>query len=177
MGDAGPEILTLEQPFPSETRPFQRRLNIGIVGVGRVGRRHALNVLQRTPRATLLCVCSPAKPDLLWAEEHLKPYGVQVFTTFEQMIQCPALEGLIVASPAEYHLEQTEIALDRGIHVLCEKPVCASEGEVCFAPAVILLLSKVTEVDSLMIALAESIGRSRRSKTYVEAYGRLCSQI
>jgi myo-inositol 2-dehydrogenase / D-chiro-inositol 1-dehydrogenase len=97
-----------------------------------MGRRHAQNILRLVPRANLLCACSPAKPDLVWAAKHLKPYGVQVFTTFEEMIETPGLEAVIIASATEFHMQQTVAALDRGIHVLCEKPVCTSESEVRF---------------------------------------------
>src|SRR5690242_5081295 len=115
MGDAGPEIITLEQPFNPQPRPVHARLNVGVVGIGRMGRRHALNILRQAPRATLLCTCSPAEQDLVWADEHLKPYGVQIFATFAQMIQTPGLEAVIIASATEFHLEHTIAALDRGI--------------------------------------------------------------
>ena len=109
----------------------QRKLNVGVVGIGRMGRSHALNVLHKTPRADLLCACSPAEADLIWADEHLIPHGVKVSKTFEEMIDVPGLEAVIIASATFLHLEHTTAALDRGIHVLCEKPVCTSIDDVC----------------------------------------------
>lgn len=108
-----------------------RRLNVGVVGIGRMGRRHALNLLQTLPCARLLCACSPAKADLDWAKEFLEPHRVQVFSTFEAMIQVTGLEAVIVSSATALHSEHTLKSLNRGIHVLCEKPITTSISEVC----------------------------------------------
>ncbi|KAJ3542436.1 hypothetical protein NM208_g4096 [Fusarium decemcellulare] len=107
-----------------------KRLQVGVVGIGRMGRHHALNIMNRIPRATLLCACSPAEADLAWAQEHLIPHGVQVVATFDEMIQIPGLEAIIIASATHLHAEQTTVALEKGIHVLCEKPVCKTLEEL-----------------------------------------------
>ena len=115
----------------AETRLAKRKqLNVGVVGIGRMGLSHALNILHKVPRANLLCVCSPKDADLKWADEHLVPYDVQVYRTFEEMIATPQLEAVIIASLSSLHAEHTKAALQRGIHVLCEKPVCTSADEV-----------------------------------------------
>ena len=108
-----------------------KTLKVGVVGLGRIGRVHALNLLHRTPGATLLCVCSPAESDLRWAGENLIPHCVRILQDFETMINVPDLEAIVVASPTAMHLDHTVAALDKGIHVLCEKPVCTSVAEVC----------------------------------------------
>ncbi|KAL3458346.1 hypothetical protein BJX64DRAFT_279943 [Aspergillus heterothallicus] len=99
------------------------KLNIGVVGIGRMGQRHALNIAYRVPRARLLCVCSPAPHEIQWAEENLKPDGVQVFAEFDEMINTPGLQAVVIASPTDLHITHTVAALERGIHVLCEKPI------------------------------------------------------
>ncbi len=48
-----------------------RRLRVGIVGLGRLGRRHADNLAQRVPRAELVAACSPVTEELKWAQESL----------------------------------------------------------------------------------------------------------
>lgn len=108
----------------------QRQLGVGVVGIGRMGRRHALNVLHRIPRAKLVCACSPAEADLIWADEHLVPHGTRVVPTFEKMIETPGLDAVIIASATPLHTSQTTAALKKGLHVLCEKPVAQSVEEV-----------------------------------------------
>lgn len=106
------------------------KLNVGVVGIGRMGQSHALNLLHKTPRAHLLCACSPAEQDLKWGREHLAPHGVKLYSTFDEMIETPGLQAIVIASLSALHAEQTKAALARGIHVLCEKPVCTTVKEV-----------------------------------------------
>ncbi|CAH0047178.1 unnamed protein product [Clonostachys solani] len=114
----------------NQDRAMQRKLNVGVVGIGRMGQKHALNILHSVPRATLLCACSPAEADLRWGNEYLKPYNVRVVATFEELIDTPGLDAVIVASSTELHARHTTAALDRNIHVLCEKPVCKTVEEL-----------------------------------------------
>lgn len=107
-----------------------KKLNIGVVGIGRMGQRHALNILHLIPRANLLCVCSPAKADLEWADQHLKPYGVKIYPTFEEMIETPGLEAVVISSATALHATHSIESLERGIHVLCEKPITTDLDEV-----------------------------------------------
>lgn len=88
-----------------------------------MGQVHALNILRLCPRARLVCVCSPAKADLEWAARELTPNGIAVFPTFEEMIDYPGLDAVVIASITELHYEHTKEALKRRIHVLCEKPI------------------------------------------------------
>ena len=107
-----------------------RLLNVGVVGIGRMGQRHAMNLLRLVPRAKLVCACSPAEADLRWADEHLVPSGVAVFRTFEEMVEFPALQAVVIASATALHYTHTVECMRRGIHVLCEKPVAPSVDEV-----------------------------------------------
>lgn len=107
-----------------------RKLQVGVVGLGRMGRRHAENILHRVPQAALLCACSPAQADLTWAEESLAPHQVRVYPSFEELIETPGLEAVIIASATHVHASQSLEALRRGLHVLCEKPVCKTLAEV-----------------------------------------------
>ncbi|CAH0019643.1 unnamed protein product [Clonostachys rhizophaga] len=96
--------------MPSEKPNVPKRLQVGVVGIGRMGRRHAMNILHEVPRATLLCACSPAEADFVWADEHLVPHGVHVVPTFEEMIETPGLEAIIIASATHLHTSQTMAA-------------------------------------------------------------------
>lgn len=109
----------------------QRKLRVGVVGLGRMGQRHALNILHKCPRASLLGVCSPAESDLSWGAQNLKAHGVELFRSIEEMVQMPELEAVVIASNTALHMEHTLVALDQDLHVLCEKPVCTSAVEVC----------------------------------------------
>ncbi|KAF6789383.1 oxidoreductase [Colletotrichum sojae] len=107
-----------------------KTLNIGVVGIGRMGQSHAMNLLRLVPRAKLTCVCSPAQADLDWAAANLKPHGVKAYSTFEEMIENPGLQAVVISSITALHMPQTLAAIERGIHVLCEKPICNSISEL-----------------------------------------------
>ncbi|KAL4863145.1 hypothetical protein BDV12DRAFT_206735 [Aspergillus spectabilis] len=100
-----------------------QKLNIGVVGLGRMGQRHALNVLYRVPRASLHSVCSVNPDEIKWAREHLAIEGVRIFGEFLEMVRSPGLDAVIIASPTELHVQHTLAAISEGLHVLCEKPV------------------------------------------------------
>ena len=61
------------------------------------------------------------------------PFGVTIFRTFNEMIDFPGLQAVIIASATSLHYEHTLVCLDRGIHVVCEKPVAGSLTEVSIA--------------------------------------------
>lgn len=126
MGDPGPLVamnsLSTTHEFTTML-PRSRVLNIGVVGIGRMGQVHALNILRLVPRARLVCACSPAKADLEWAEKELVPHGIAVFSAFDEMIEFPGLDAVVIASITELHYQHTKEALKRRIHVLCEKPI------------------------------------------------------
>lgn len=109
--------------------PEPRRLNIGVVGIGRIGRQHALNALHNVHRTRLLCVCSPAPHELAWAEEHLVPYGVHSYDSLAPLLAEPALEAVIIASTTRLHHGHVKACIARGVHVLCEKPLAMTVAE------------------------------------------------
>ncbi|KAJ5081754.1 Oxidoreductase [Penicillium alfredii] len=103
-----------------------RKLQIGCAGLGRMGKRHALNFLERTPRADLVAASSPDPAELEWAKTHLQPFGVRLYQDYEEMLQHEGLEAVVVASATAVHAEQAIKAIEAGKHVLCEKPLSTS---------------------------------------------------
>jgi len=101
-----------------------RTLKIAISGLGRMGARHALHFLHRVPQASLVAAFTPDVPsELAWAKEHLEPWGVKIYTDYDLMLQHEGLEAVCVATVTTAHAEQSVKAIERGLHVLCEKPL------------------------------------------------------
>ncbi|QDS74073.1 hypothetical protein FKW77_009466 [Venturia effusa] len=101
----------------------RRMLKVGVAGLGRMGKRHALHFLNRVPRATLVCAFSPDPTEIAWAQEHLEPDGVALYSGYEDMLGHAGLEAVIVVTVTRVHAEMSVMALERGLHVLCEKPL------------------------------------------------------
>ncbi|KAH7211310.1 hypothetical protein BKA60DRAFT_576066 [Fusarium oxysporum] len=100
-----------------------RKLQVGVAGLGRMGKRHALNFHQNVPRAVLVAVTSPDAAEREWAAENLAPDGVAIYENYSDMIAHIGLDAVCVASATAVHAEQTNAAIAAGKHVLCEKPL------------------------------------------------------
>ncbi|KAI9820780.1 MAG: hypothetical protein M1827_005151 [Pycnora praestabilis] len=103
-----------------------RKLQVACAGLGRMGARHALHFLNRTPRAELVAACSPDEKELAWARQHLEPSGVRLYKEYDDMIKQEGLEAVVVATVTTVHAEQAIKAIEAGLHVLCEKPLSTS---------------------------------------------------
>ena len=96
-------------------------LNIGIVGLGRMGQRHAEQLALRTRGARLVAACSPTESERAWAQREL---GVAaVYDDFTALLRDPQVQAVAIVTPTTLHAEQTIAALEAGKHVFVEKPL------------------------------------------------------
>jgi myo-inositol 2-dehydrogenase/D-chiro-inositol 1-dehydrogenase len=96
-------------------------MNIGIAGLGRMGRRHAEQLALRTPCARLVAACSPLAGERAWARDRL---GVTALhDDFDALLRDPQVQAVAIATPTTRHAEQTIAALEAGKHVFVEKPL------------------------------------------------------
>jgi myo-inositol 2-dehydrogenase/D-chiro-inositol 1-dehydrogenase len=107
-----------------------RRLQIAVAGLGRMGARHALNILNKTPRAELVAAFSPDEKELQWGKNHLEPYGVTLYDDYKKMLEHPGLEAVVVGTATSVHAEETIQAVEKDLHVLCEKPL-STNVKIC----------------------------------------------
>lgn len=86
--------------------------------------RHARHFATFTPRAELIAVCSPVQSELDAAKAE---FGCRTYTDYETMLnEETTLQAVVVASATTVHAEQAITAIERGLHVLCEKPISTS---------------------------------------------------
>ena len=100
-----------------------KKLQVGAAGLGRMGKRHALNFLNRAPRAELVAAFSSDPEEIQWAKQHLEPYGVTLYTNYEDMISHQGLQAVVIGTATSVHAEEAIKAMERDLHVLCEKPL------------------------------------------------------
>lgn len=102
-------------------------LNVAVVGAGAMGMNH-LRVLQdiADDSVRLVGVAESQEPVLACA---VRRYHVAGFADYRRMIfeTCPDLVAVVV--PTHLHYEVASYALERGIHVLIEKPITTTEEE------------------------------------------------
>ncbi len=54
----------------------------------------------------------------------IKSYNIPVFDHLREFYANHASDLAVIASPLQFHAEQTQLALQNGSHVLCDKPLC-----------------------------------------------------
>jgi myo-inositol 2-dehydrogenase / D-chiro-inositol 1-dehydrogenase len=96
-------------------------LNVGIAGLGRLGKRHAEQLARNTPGARLLSACSPVQSELEWARTAL---GVtRCHSDLQDMLNDPDVHAVVLVTPTTLHAEQAMACLHAGKHVFVEKPL------------------------------------------------------
>lgn len=102
-------------------------LNVGLIGLGKMGISH-LAIANAHPLVKSVGVCDSAS----YLRGVLTKYTkFRVFTDYRELLNEKALDAVIIATPSRYHGEIVREALNRNLHVFCEKPFCldAAEGK------------------------------------------------
>ncbi|GAD98694.1 predicted protein [Paecilomyces variotii No. 5] len=101
------------------------QLKIAVVGLGRMGKRHVHTLLYRVPRAQVVAVCSATPHEVEWAttNEEYKEFNIAVYSDYQEMLNHPGLQAVWVSTSTDVHASQTLAGIEKGIHVLCEKPL------------------------------------------------------
>jgi predicted dehydrogenase len=99
---------------------MNRRLKVGVVGVGGLGQWHA-HVYSKIESAQLVGVHDI---DRKRAEEIAQKYGAKVFADIDEFAM--EVEAASIAVPAHLHHEISSRLIDRGIHLLVEKPIAST---------------------------------------------------
>ena len=92
---------------------------VALIGAGEWGQLHA-SVLADLPGADLAVVCDP---ETSRAARVAGPLGSASTGDVDAVMADPAIDAVVVASPEDAHVSQTEAALRAGKHALVEKPV------------------------------------------------------
>ncbi len=103
-----------------------QRINIGVLGLGRIGRLHVQHIQQQLPGFQLVAVADQyVSPD--W--QKLNP-DVKVYYQAQTMIDDPQIEAVLICTPVEMHTEQAAACLQAGKHVFCEKPLGLEQNDI-----------------------------------------------
>ncbi|MDR0834537.1 MAG: Gfo/Idh/MocA family oxidoreductase [Candidatus Symbiothrix sp.] len=89
-----------------------------IIGLGKMGLSHC-SILGAHPDVDLVAVCDSSS---LIQDAFKKLTKTPVYSDYKKMIEETKPECLFVVTPTKYHFEMVVYALERGIHVFCEKP-------------------------------------------------------
>jgi predicted dehydrogenase len=100
-------------------------LRLALVGAGSVGRMHAQTVAA-SQNAELVAVCDPNEAFARLCAGS----SAAVFPSVDVMLERVNVDAAIVATPPNLHRVLSEQLAVAGIHVLCEKPLAITTGDV-----------------------------------------------
>jgi myo-inositol 2-dehydrogenase/D-chiro-inositol 1-dehydrogenase len=99
----------------------EKKLRIGIIGAGRIGRVHAESLAFRIPEAAPSAIAD-INGDA--AQEVAERCGIpRVATDSKEILNDPAIDAVLICSPTETHANLIVGAARAGKHVFCEKPI------------------------------------------------------
>lgn len=98
-------------------------MRFGVFGTGAMGRNH-VRILSSLPGVELVGIYDPC-PEA--AEAAAQDHGARVFTRLEDL--AGEIDAAVIAAPTVAHAEMGCALLERGVHVLMEKPLAASLEE------------------------------------------------
>lgn len=97
------------------------RLRVGIIGVGRIGRMHAENLVYLVPEAEVIAVADIRRDvaERCAAALHIP----KVYDDARWIFDDPSIEAVIICSSTDTHTTFIEQAAEAGKHIFCEKPI------------------------------------------------------
>ncbi len=100
-----------------------KKIRWGIVGPGKIAHRFA-EAIRKVEEAELVAVASRDQGRAeAFAEEYAIPYA---FWGYEKMAEAREVDAVYIATPHSHHAAVAELFMNRGKHVLCEKPLCVN---------------------------------------------------
>ncbi|SCI67733.1 Uncharacterized oxidoreductase ycjS [uncultured Clostridium sp.] len=130
MAAIGDEVLNQfqQKKKPQQVIDPERRLKVGIIGTGWIAESHIESYL-RMPDVDIV-----AGADLIdgKAEAFFKDYGVEnvrLYKNHHEMLENEQLDAVSVCTYNTTHAECTIDALEHGVNVLLEKPMCVTMEE------------------------------------------------
>jgi predicted dehydrogenase len=103
------------------------RLRIAVAGAGLIAQvEHIPNLRSLWDRFEVVAVADPSPSGRRLIEQR---HGVPTRASFDELLALKP-DALLIAAPDSYHAEFAGRALDAGIHVFCEKPLCFSTADI-----------------------------------------------
>ena len=149
-------------------------LRAGVVGLGAMGRHHA-RVYSDLAAVNLVAVADVSD---IAVQREASRYGAMAYTNVEQMLDSEQLDLVSIVVPTSMHHDVALQAIERGVHVLVEKPIAGSVAEARamidaatnagvrlmvghierFNPAIIELKRRVAQVGRIFQISARRVG-------------------
>lgn len=100
-------------------------LRIGLVGLGGMGNNHLAKDTS-LPEISIVGVADVSHPAV---DEASSTYKIPGFYSYQDLVDSGLCEALLIAAPHPFHAPIALYAIERGLHVLTEKPIAVTVAE------------------------------------------------
>lgn len=105
-----------------------KKLHVGIIGAGRIGRVHAENLAFRLPEAEVMAIADINREA---AQKVSARCGIpRVAEHAQEILTNPKIEALLICSPTDTHADLIVESAKAGKHIFCEKPIAHSLAKI-----------------------------------------------
>jgi predicted dehydrogenase len=102
------------------------KIKVGVIGLGMIGPAH-IEAIRRLGNAEVVAVATTTD-----ARKKADALGVEyAFDNWRDMLDMEGLQAVHICTPNDLHFEMAKTALEKGLHVVCDKPLAMTvkEGE------------------------------------------------
>lgn len=147
-----------------------RKINIALVGCGRIAKNHLQAINQHQEHLTLTAVCDVNEHELRTASEE---YGVDAYHNIDELLKYTNADIVALCTPSGVHPAHAVKVAESGRHVLTEKPMATrwQDGlrmvHACDDAGVRLFVVKQNRLNATLQLLKQAIEQERFGKIYM----------
>lgn len=100
-------------------------IKVAVAGLGKMGMSH-LAMFRAHPEVELAAACDSSHYLLDVLSKYTR---VRTYSDYAVMLEEADLDAVVIATPSHLHAGMVRGALDKGLHVFCEKPFCLDDSD------------------------------------------------
>lgn len=98
-----------------------KKINIGIIGAGRIGKVHTETIVQNISDAEVVSIVDV---NLSEAQKLAQKFRIANFSqNYQDVINNPEIDAVVICSPTNTHAQYIVESARAGKHIFCEKPI------------------------------------------------------
>lgn len=139
------------------------KVKVAVIGVGAMGRNHA-RVYSEMPECRLVAVADVDKEK---SEEIADKFNCRYYLDYKKMLEQEDIEAVSIAVPTKFHKDVSIYVIEKGIHLLLEKPIAGTveEAEEIIKMAkekkIKLLIGHIERFNPAVIELKKIVGEGK----------------
>ena len=100
---------------------MSRKINLAVIGTGRMGSVHVANIVNKVPEANLVAICD-IRLDV--AQAVADRWGItRVVQDYHELLADETIEAVLIATTTSTHAEVIKDCAKARKHIFCEKPI------------------------------------------------------